>query len=68
MSLSLPEKKTKNKGIFRAKVILKREDKLSGRKKRVIFWLFAKEIRSRIIAKHDKKRVRSKRILLRLFR
>ena len=64
----MPEKKTKNKGIFKEIFIPKREDKLSGKKFKFTFSLFARESKKRNIAKHIKNAVRIKRILTKLFR
>jgi len=64
----MPEKKIKNKGIFRAIFVPKRDVKFSGRKYTVTFSLFAIESKKSNVAKHNKNRVRIKRILIKLFR
>ena len=64
----MPEKKTKNKGKFRATLIPKKDDKLSGRKFSFTFSLLANESKKSDVAKHNKNRVRNIRIITKLFR
>ena len=66
--VKIPEKKTKNKGIFKVIFIPKKDDKFSGIKYSVTFPLFANESKKSNVAKHMKNRVRIKRILIKLFR
>ena len=66
--IKMPEKKTKNKGIFKAIFIPKKDDKFSGIKYRVTLPLFANDSKKSNVAKHIKNRVRIKRILIKLFR
>ena len=68
MPIKMPEKKTKNKGIFKAICFSKREAKFSGKKYRVTFSLFASDSNKSNVAKHNKNRVRIKRISIKLFR
>ena len=66
--MKMPEKKTKNIGMFKANFIPRKEDKLAGKKYKVTFPLFAIESKKSIIAKQNKNKVRIKRILIKLFR
>ena len=66
--MKIPEKKTKNRGMFKANFIPKKYDKFSGKKYKVTFPLFANESKKSNMANHNKNRVRIKRILIKLFR